>query len=62
MKSFLLTAIFSGVILGGYAVANLGAYDPFATSSDTRQLPPTMSTGHRTGGAVFWYGGFSGGK
>lgn len=54
------TAIFCLVVLGGYAMANVMALDPFASSSDSRQLPPTA--GGNTAGGVFWYGGFSGGK
>ena len=55
------TAIFCLVVLGAYAMANAMALDPFATSSDTRELPPPH-TGGNTAGGVFWYGGFSGGK
>lgn len=55
------TAIFCLLVLGGYAFANLRALDPFATRSDSRQLPE-QHTGGNTAGGVFWYGGFSGGK
>ena len=55
------TAIFCLVVLSGYAIANVMALDPFASSSDSRALPPTHAGGNTAGG-VFWYGGFSGGK
>ncbi|MEM7609496.1 MAG: hypothetical protein AAF411_29470 [Myxococcota bacterium] len=55
-------AIFSLVVLGGYGAANVFAYDPFATSSETRELPPNVSSHAPRSGVVFWYGGFSGGK
>ena len=58
-------AVFSLVVLGGYAAANVMAVDPFAASSDVRELPPDVHPAHQGGSggsAVFWYGGFSGGK
>ncbi|MFT5354871.1 MAG: hypothetical protein ACI9KE_002084 [Polyangiales bacterium] len=46
-------------------MANVMALDPFATSSDKRELPAQhtgSAAGANTVGGVFWYGGFSGGK
>ncbi len=63
MNRFAIPMVFTALVLVAYAAANVFAWDPFASSTETRELPPDVNVhDHRGGGAVFWYGGFSGGK
>ena len=59
---YILYPLFGLGVVGGYAyLADRGA-DPFAAEQERRAAPPEVRATGGRGGAIFWYGGFSGGK
>ena len=59
---YLLYPLFGLGVVGGYAYLADSGIDPFAVEQERRAAPPEVRSSGGRGGAVFWYGGFSGGK
>lgn len=61
--SKLFYPIFGAVVIGTYVATAVMGYDPFASSTETRSMPPEVRAAPAgPGAAVFWYGGVHGGK
>ncbi len=59
---YILYPLFGLGIVGGYYVLADRGMDPFSVEQERRAAPPDVRASGGRGGAIFWYGGFSGGK
>ncbi|MAQ19124.1 MAG: hypothetical protein CMN30_30540 [Sandaracinus sp.] len=59
---YILYPLFGLGVVGGYYVLADRGMDPFSVEQERRAAPPDVRASGGRGGAIFWYGGFSGGK